>query len=71
MKFIPILAFYLNHRQLHLHHKQFAAVTKITRRKNHAQIHKKYPGKPFSTREEKPANHFLYSSREIPPTPKT
>jgi hypothetical protein len=69
MKFIPILTFYLNHRQLELHHKQFVAVTKITRRKHHAQVHKKYPGKPFSIREENPANPLLYSSRERPPTP--
>jgi hypothetical protein len=32
MKFIPILAFYLNDKQLQLHHKQFATVTQITRR---------------------------------------
>jgi hypothetical protein len=35
----------------------------------HAQEHKKYLGKPFSTREEKPTNPFLYSSRERHPTP--
>jgi hypothetical protein len=57
-----ILAFYLNG-------KQFVAATKITRR-NTMHIHKKYPGKPFSTREEKPTNNFLYSSREIPPPPR-
>jgi hypothetical protein len=36
---------------------------------NHAQEHKKYPGKPFSTKEENPANPLIYSSRERPPTP--
>jgi hypothetical protein len=35
----------------------------------HAQVHKKYPGKPFSTRKENPANPLLYFSRERPPTP--
>jgi hypothetical protein len=39
------------------------------KKKIHAQVHKKYPGKPFSTREENPANPLLYSSRERPPTP--
>jgi hypothetical protein len=30
------------------------------KKKHHAQEHKKYPGKPFSTREENPANPLLY-----------
>jgi hypothetical protein len=28
------------------------------KKKIHAQVHKKYPGKPFSTREENPAKSF-------------
>jgi hypothetical protein len=28
------------------------------KKKHHAQEHKKYPGKPFSTREENPAKSF-------------
>ena len=39
------------------------------KKKIHAQVHKKYPGKPFSTKEENPTNPLLYSSRERPPTP--
>jgi hypothetical protein len=38
-------------------------------KKIHAQVHKKYPRKPFSTREENLANPLLYFSRERPPTP--
>jgi hypothetical protein len=37
--------------------------------KPRSQEQKKYPGKPYSTREENPANPLLYSSRERPPTP--
>jgi hypothetical protein len=39
------------------------------KKKIHAQVHKKYPRKPFSTKEENPANPLLYFSRERPPTP--
>jgi hypothetical protein len=62
MKFIPFLAFYLNHRQ-------FVADNQDHKKKHHAQVHKKYPGKPFSTREENPTNPLLYSSRERHPPP--
>jgi hypothetical protein len=46
-----------------------AAINQDHKKNNHAQEHKKYPGKPFSTMEENPANPLLYSSRERPPTP--
>jgi hypothetical protein len=38
--------------------------------KHHAQVHKIYPGKPFSTREKTHPNPLLYSSRERPFTTK-
>jgi hypothetical protein len=63
MKFIPFLAFYLNH-------KQFCCSNQDHKKKHHAQVHKKYPGKPFSTREENPTNPLLYSSIERPPPPR-
>jgi hypothetical protein len=63
MNFIPFLAFNLNH-------KQFGCNNQDHKKKHHAQEHKKYPGKPFSTREENPANPLLYSSRERPPPPR-
>jgi hypothetical protein len=58
-----ILAFNLNH-------KQFCCNNQDHKKKHHAQVHKKYPRKPFSTREENPANPFLYSSRERPSPPR-
>jgi hypothetical protein len=45
------------------------AVNQDHKKKIHAQVHKKYHGKPFSTREENSANPLLYFSRERPPTP--
>ena len=38
--------FYLNHRQLQLHHKQFATVTKITRRNTMHKYTRSIPGNP-------------------------
>jgi hypothetical protein len=39
------------------------------KKKIHTQAHKKYPGKPFLTREENPTNPLLYFLTERPPTP--
>jgi hypothetical protein len=58
-----ILAFNLNY-------KQFCCSNQDHKKKHHAQVHKKYPRKPFSTREENPTNPLLYSSREIPSPPR-
>jgi hypothetical protein len=49
MKFIPFLAFNHNHK---------CCSNQDHKKKHHAQEHKKYPGKPFSTREENPAKSF-------------
>jgi hypothetical protein len=49
MKFIPFLAFNHNHK---------CCNNQDHKKKHHAQEHKKYPGKPFSTREENPAKSF-------------
>jgi hypothetical protein len=50
----------------------YVAATKITRRKHHAQEHKKYHGKPFSTREENPAKSFaIFFRRKTFTTKKT
>jgi hypothetical protein len=41
-------------------------------KKHHAQEHKKYPGKPFSTREENPAKSFaIFFRRKTFTTNKT
>jgi hypothetical protein len=58
-----ILSFNLNHKQL-------CCSNQDHKKKHHAQVHKKYHGKPFSTREENLANPLLYSSREIPSPPR-
>jgi hypothetical protein len=55
-----ILSFYINH-------KQFGCSNQDHKKKQPTQVHKKYPEKPFSTREENPTNTLLYSSRERPP----
>ena len=34
------------------------------KKKIHEQVHKKYPGKPFSTREENPAKILRYNLQE-------
>ena len=52
-----ILAFYLNHNQLCCNNQDH-------KKKHHAHEHKKYYGKPFSTREENPANPLLYSQEK-------
>jgi hypothetical protein len=53
-----------------LNHKQFSCSNQDHKKKHHAQVHKKYHGKPFSIREENPANPLLYSSRERPSPPR-
>jgi hypothetical protein len=50
MKFIPFLAFNNNHK---------CCSNQYHKKKHHAQEHKKYPGKPFSTREENPTKSFV------------
>jgi hypothetical protein len=50
MTFIPFLAFNHNHK---CYNNQYH------KKKYHAQEHKKYIGKPFSTREENPAKSFV------------
>jgi hypothetical protein len=60
-----ILAFYLNHNQL-------CCSNQDHKKKHHAQEHKKYPGKPFSTREENPAKSFaIFFKRKTFTTKKT
>jgi hypothetical protein len=49
MKFIPFLAFNHNHK---------CCSKKDHKKKHCAQEHKKYPRKPFSTREENPSKSF-------------
>jgi hypothetical protein len=44
---------YLNHKQMQLHHYN-CCDNQDHKKKYHAQEHKKYPEKPFSTREENP-----------------
>jgi hypothetical protein len=42
------------------------------KKKHHAQEHKKYPGKPFSTREENPTKSFaIFFKRKTFTTNKT
>jgi hypothetical protein len=41
-----------------------AAINQDHKKNNHAQEHKKYLGKPFSTREENPTNPLLYSQEK-------
>jgi hypothetical protein len=53
-----------------LNHKQFCCSNQDHKKKHHAQVHKKYPRKAFSRREENPTNPFLYYSREIPSPPR-
>ena len=50
MKFIPFLSFSHNHK---------CCSNQDHKKKHHAQEHKKYPGKPFSTREENPVESFV------------
>jgi hypothetical protein len=65
MKFIPFLAFNLNHNLL-------CCSNQDHKKKHHAQEHKKYPGKPFSTREENPAKSFaIFFKRKTFTTKKT
>jgi hypothetical protein len=46
------------------------AINQDHKKNNHAQEHKKYPRKPFSTREENPTNFLLYSQEKVPqPSP--
>jgi hypothetical protein len=57
MNFIPFLAFNHNHK---------CCSNQDHKKKHHAQEHKKYLGKPFSTREENPANSFsIFLKRNI------
>jgi hypothetical protein len=51
MKFIPFLSF-------HLTINNNVGGSKDQKKKHHGQEDKKYPGKPFSTREENPTKSF-------------
>jgi hypothetical protein len=50
MKIIPFLAFNHNHK---------CCSNQDHKKNHHAQEHMKYPGKPFSTRQENPAKYFV------------
>jgi hypothetical protein len=62
MKFIPFLAFYLNH-------KHFFATTNITRRNTMHKYIRSILGNPSQQVKQTASNPLLYSSIEIPPPP--
>jgi hypothetical protein len=67
MKFIRILAFYLNHRQLQLHHKQFATVTKITRRNTMHKYTRSILGNPSQQgKKSQPILCYILKEKDLP-----
>jgi hypothetical protein len=67
MKFIPILAFYLNHRQLQLHLKQFVAVTKITRRNTMHKYTRSILGNPSQQgKKTQPILYYILQEKDLP-----
>jgi hypothetical protein len=67
MKFIPILAFYLNHIQFQLHHKQFTAVTKITRRNTMHNYTRSILGNPSQQgKKTQPILCYILQEKDLP-----
>jgi hypothetical protein len=67
MKFIPILTFYLNHRTLQLHHKQFVAVTKIIRRNTMHKYTRSILGNPSQQgKKTQPILCYILQEKDLP-----
>jgi hypothetical protein len=67
MKFIPILAFYLNHRQLQLYHKQFVVVTKIKRRNTMHKYTRSIMGNPSQQGKKiQPILCYIIQEKDLP-----
>jgi hypothetical protein len=60
MKFIPSLAFYLNH-------KIICCCNQDHKKKHHAQVHKKYPGKDLHYQENLAHKRVLTNPRRLAP----